>query len=63
VIVHVTEEVLAPLREVYGSPVELAWAGEVTGREYELATYNPLRRHDVTLFILDPTGRLALIRT
>jgi 8-oxo-dGTP pyrophosphatase MutT (NUDIX family) len=62
VIVHVTEEVLAPLREAYGPPVELEWAGEVTEREYELATYNPLRRHDVTLFILDPDGRLALIR-
>ena len=61
-IVHVTDELLAPLRETYGSPVELAWAGEVTEREYELATYNPLRRHDVTLFILDPAGRLALIR-
>jgi ADP-ribose pyrophosphatase YjhB (NUDIX family) len=62
VIVHVTDEVLAPLREAYGSPVGLEWAGEITEREYELATYNPRRRHDVTLFILDPTGRLALIR-
>ena len=61
-IVHVTDEVLAPLREAYGSPVELEWAGEVTGREFELATYNPRRRHDVTLFILDPSDRLALIR-
>jgi 8-oxo-dGTP pyrophosphatase MutT (NUDIX family) len=62
VIVHVSEEVLVPLRETYGSPVELEWAGEITEREYELATYNPRRTHDVTLFILDPAGRLALIR-
>ena len=55
-IVHVTDEVLAPLREPYGAPVELEWAGEITEREYELATYNPRRRHDVTLFILDPTS-------
>jgi 8-oxo-dGTP diphosphatase len=62
VIVHVTDEVLAPLCQTYSSPVKLEWAGEVTEREYELATYNPLRRHDVTLFILDPGDRLALIR-
>jgi ADP-ribose pyrophosphatase YjhB (NUDIX family) len=62
VIVHVTEEVLAPMRERYGAPRKLEWAGEVTEREYALATYNPLRTHDVTLFILDPDGRLALIR-
>jgi len=60
--VHVTDELLAPLRERYGPPAELSWSGEVSKREYELATYNPLRRHDVTLFILDPSGRIALIR-
>ena len=27
-----------------------------------MATYNPTRFHDVTLFILDPDGRIALIR-
>jgi ADP-ribose pyrophosphatase YjhB (NUDIX family) len=62
VIVHVTEEVLAPLIESYGAPAELEWAGAVTEREYDLATYNPRRTHDVTLFILDPSDRLALIR-
>ena len=61
-IVHVTDEVLAPLRARYGEPVELPWAGEITEREHALATYNPNRLHDVTLFILDPAGRLALIR-
>jgi ADP-ribose pyrophosphatase YjhB (NUDIX family) len=61
-IVHVTEEVLAPLRERYGRPAELAWQGDVSEREHALATYDPSRMHDVTLFILDPADRLALIR-
>jgi 8-oxo-dGTP diphosphatase len=61
-IVHVTDAVLAPLRERYGAPAELRWSGDVTGREYALATYNPARTHDVTLFILDPRERIALIR-
>ncbi|HEV8460636.1 MAG TPA: NUDIX hydrolase [Gaiellaceae bacterium] len=62
VIVHVTEEVLATLRERYGAPAILEWAGEITEREHALATYNPRRVHDVTLFILDPDDRIALIR-
>jgi 8-oxo-dGTP pyrophosphatase MutT (NUDIX family) len=60
--VHVTDEVLAPLRERYGAPTELTWSGEITEREHALATYNPARMHDVTLFILDPAERIALIR-
>lgn len=59
---HVTDEILAPLRKRYGEPVELAWTGEITEREHALATYNPARMHDVTLFILDPDQRVALIR-
>ena len=50
------------LRERYGEPVELAWEGEISDVEWGVATYNPTRFHDVTLFILDPAGRLALIR-
>ena len=57
-----TDEVLAPLRARYGDPVDLAWAGDITEREHRLATYNPSRMHDVTLFILDPDDRIALIR-
>ena len=57
-----SDEVLAPLRAAYGDPAELEWSGEITGREHALATYSPDRRHDVTLFILDPAGRIALIR-
>ena len=59
---HVTEEILSELRARYGEPATLKWAGEITEPEHRLATYNPARTHDVTLFILDPSRRLALIR-
>jgi ADP-ribose pyrophosphatase YjhB (NUDIX family) len=58
---HLTEAVLAPLRERYGEPAPLAWEGEISDYERGLATYNPSRTHDVTLFILSGE-RLALIR-
>ncbi len=58
---HLTEEVLGPIRGRYGEPAILEWEGEITEREYGIATYNPLRTHDVTLFILNG-DRLALIR-
>ncbi|MGE5435216.1 MAG: hypothetical protein ACM3S3_10575, partial [Candidatus Doudnabacteria bacterium] len=50
---HVDETVLAPLRERYGEPVRLEWEGEISEREHSLATYNPNRAHDVTLFIFN----------
>jgi ADP-ribose pyrophosphatase YjhB (NUDIX family) len=59
---HVTEAVLEPLRRRYGDPALLEWEGEITAAELALATYNPLRTHDVTLFVLDPADRIALIR-
>jgi len=59
--VHVDEAVLAPLRERYGEPVLLEWEGEISEREHSLATYDPRRMHDVTLFIFNG-DRLALIR-
>lgn len=58
---HLTEEVLAPIRERFGTPAVLEWEGEISGREYDIATYDPHRTHDVTLFILN-RERLALIR-
>ena len=58
---HVTEAVLEPLRKRYGEPALLEWEGEISEREHALATYNPKRMHDVTLFILNG-DRLALIR-
>jgi 8-oxo-dGTP pyrophosphatase MutT (NUDIX family) len=58
---HVDEQLLAPLRERYGEPRLLTWEGEISEAEHALATYNPRRRHDVTLFITNGE-RLALIR-
>jgi 8-oxo-dGTP pyrophosphatase MutT (NUDIX family) len=58
---HLTAEVLAPIRARYGNPRVLEWEGEISEREYGIATYNPVRTHDVTLFILN-NDRLALIR-
>ena len=59
---HVDDAVLEPLRERYGTPVVLPWAGEISDVEWSIATHNPARTHDVTLFILDPSRRIALIR-
>jgi ADP-ribose pyrophosphatase YjhB (NUDIX family) len=59
---HLTEAVLAPLRERYGEPRPLRWEGEVSEQELELAGASPGRRHDVTFFVFDPAGRLALIQ-
>ena len=58
---HLTDEVLAPIRARYGEPWILEWEGEISEREYGIATYDPLRTHDVTLFILN-NDHLALIR-
>jgi ADP-ribose pyrophosphatase YjhB (NUDIX family) len=60
--VHLTEAVLAPLRERYGEPAPLRWEGEVSPAEFTLAGGSPERRHDVTFFVFDPSGRLALIK-
>jgi ADP-ribose pyrophosphatase YjhB (NUDIX family) len=59
--VHVTEAVLQPLRKRYGEPALLEWEGEISDYEHALATYDPKRTHDVTLFIFNGE-RLALIR-
>ncbi len=58
---HLTDEILAPIRARYGEPDVLEWQGEISEREHGIATYNPGRLHDVTLFILHG-DRLALIR-
>src|SRR5437660_9902769 len=49
------------MRKRYGEPALLEWESEISEREYALATYDPKRTHDVTLFILNGE-RLALIR-
>jgi ADP-ribose pyrophosphatase YjhB (NUDIX family) len=59
---HIDETILAPVRARYGEPAVLTWEGEISDVEWAIATHNPTRTHDVTLFIVDPTERLALIR-
>jgi ADP-ribose pyrophosphatase YjhB (NUDIX family) len=59
--VHLDEEIPADVRARFGEPLRLDWSGEVSAYEHGLATYNPTRRHDVTLFVLNGE-RLALIR-
>jgi ADP-ribose pyrophosphatase YjhB (NUDIX family) len=59
--VHVDEALLAPIRARFGEPALLEWEGEISEREHGLVTYNPRRRHDVTLFVVNGE-RLALIR-
>jgi ADP-ribose pyrophosphatase YjhB (NUDIX family) len=59
---HVDEAMLAAVRARLGTPRELRWQGEISEAEWAIATHNPARRHDVTLFVLGPDGRLALIR-
>jgi ADP-ribose pyrophosphatase YjhB (NUDIX family) len=59
---HLTEAVLAPLRDRYGEPRPVHWEGEVSAAEFALAGGSPSRRHDVTFFVFDPPGRLALIQ-
>jgi 8-oxo-dGTP pyrophosphatase MutT (NUDIX family) len=58
---HLTDEILAPIRARYGEPDVLEWEGEISEREHGIATYDPARLHDVTLFILNG-DLLALIR-
>ena len=52
-VMHLTDEILAPIRARYGEPDVLEWEGEISEREHGIATYNPARLHDVTLFILN----------
>lgn len=58
---HVDEEILARVRRRFGEPALLHWSGEISDLELALVTYNPSRRHDVTLFVFNG-DRLALIR-
>jgi ADP-ribose pyrophosphatase YjhB (NUDIX family) len=61
-VTHVDETMLTHVRATLGTPVVLPWEGEISDAEWAIATHNPARTHDVTLFILDRAHRLALIR-
>src|SRR5262245_30686077 len=58
---HVDEAAVAPLPARFGEPETLEWEGEISEREHSLATFNPHRTHDATLFIFNG-DRPALIR-
>jgi 8-oxo-dGTP pyrophosphatase MutT (NUDIX family) len=58
-LMHLTDEVLAPIRARYGKPRIVEWEGAISEREYGIATYDPLRTHDVTLFILNDQDLVA----
>jgi 8-oxo-dGTP diphosphatase len=60
--VHIDEVDLADVRARLGLPAALQWEGAISDAEWAIATHNPTRRHDVTLFIVGPDDRLALIR-
>lgn len=51
----------AALRERFGEPVFMTWEGDISEAEHALATYDPGRTHDVTMFITNG-DRIALIR-
>jgi ADP-ribose pyrophosphatase YjhB (NUDIX family) len=58
---NVDDATLASVRARYGDPLVLRWDGDISEREHRLVTHNPVRRHDVTLFVFNG-NRLALIR-
>jgi 8-oxo-dGTP pyrophosphatase MutT (NUDIX family) len=59
--VHLDETILRPLRDRFGVPRPLRFAGEVAEDEWELVNRDPSRRHDVTLLVFNE-DRLALVR-
>src|SRR3954453_7133017 len=57
---HVDETVLRPLGAIYGEPTPPPREGRVSEQEHGLATYDPGRTHDVTLFIVSgPRGAVV----
>jgi len=60
--VHVDDSILAPIRARFGIPKVLRWEDEVSEREMAMVRRESGRRHDVTVFIFDGGGRLALIQ-
>jgi 8-oxo-dGTP pyrophosphatase MutT (NUDIX family) len=62
---HVTQAVWAPAEALLGQPEERTWSYEITEPEMDMvvsSTRGQTRLHDVTVFIYDAAGRLALIK-
>ena len=54
-LMHLTDEILAPIRARYGEPAMLEWEGEISEREHGIATYDP--RADARRHALHPQRR------
>jgi len=64
-VAHVTEALWRPAEELLGRPAERCWQYPIGDQEMQMvvsSTRGQRRLHDVTLFIFDEAGRLALIR-
>ncbi len=62
---HVTTAVWAPVEALLGRPAEVTWTYPISESEMAMvvsSTRGQTRLHDVTLFIFDAGGQLALIR-
>lgn len=62
---HTTTELLARAEALLGRPEERTWRYPIRPSEMQMvvsSTRGQTRLHDVTLFIFNPTGQVALIR-
>lgn len=62
---HVTREVWGPVEAEFGHPGERTWTFPISEAEMSMvigSTRGQTRLHDVTLFIVNAHGQLALIR-
>jgi len=62
---HVSNEVLTRAEASLGRPAERVWSYPIHESEMRMvvsSTRNQTRLHDVTLFIFNPSGQVALIR-
>lgn len=62
---HVTKELLARAEALLGHPEERVWRYPIREPEMRMvvsSTRGQTRLHDVTLFIFNPSGQVALIR-
>jgi len=62
---HVDAALLAPVEAAYGSPRILHWTCPISPGEMSMvvsSTKGQKRLHDITLFIFNPHGQVALIR-
>jgi 8-oxo-dGTP pyrophosphatase MutT (NUDIX family) len=62
---HVTKPLWLPVETAFGPPQERTWRYPITTPEMDMvisSTRGQTRLHDVTVFIFNPAGQVALIR-